>query len=857
MKRFTFLFLLLLLARLGHSQAVIAVEAPLNSNSSSINRGPNGTAAHAFVRGSYLVKQSELININPGTVITSFGFTLATGATGMAVAGNFTVYLENTADATYQKGTNYAAAVSTMTNAFAGVMTVPAVGATSVMVTLSTPITYTGGGLYVAYDWASAGPFAGTGAAYWGETGVLPLPGGGGGIAYDAVSAPATTTLTSARPSFLFSYNNPNSNDIQVLIVEAPGKVSATFNTPQTVRAYVRNIGNATQNNITVNFNVTGANAFSTSQVISSLAPGSGSLVSFNTFNPSNLGLNTLSLSVPGDQNNLNNALVYSQSVTCNEWSPVPLNPTGYSVTTLGFAAPASGIIGIPYTPPVNTTLVGLRGAVGSSPLALNGQACGVLLTAAGAVVATTNTITVTAPMQGLFQTFTFSSPQSLSAGTSYYIGFVQITPGASIAGLMPAYYQSSFPYWYVGNTAGGVMTQLTVNYGHMGLEAIFGEGTISVTSTPSTVCLGSCATLSASGVPSYTWSTGIFNFPATVCPTVATTYSVAGTNTLGCPMSAIIPVGINQLPGVVATSTDNSICDGASFSFTASGAMSYSWSNGPTTATNITTPTASTTYTVFGTDANGCVNTATIDVSLITLSVTVTSNTAVCKGKSASLTASGAGPYTFNWAVGTGHPFSNISVTPTITTTYTVNANDINGCLQSNTVEVTVNANPTVTASSSRTIICRGESAVLTASGAATYFWSANSGTLAPSVSVAPQLTSNYIVTGTNSAGCTHSTSISVAVDACTGISATSSQNLMVRVFPNPGSGLFHISAEALPQSGHLEVYNALGALVKKQSVAGSEAQQMDLSSEPNGLYFLQILDQGKLLHIARLVKQ
>ena len=58
-----------------------------------------------------------------------------------------------------------------MTSCFASVMTVPiSAVTTSVIVTLSTPFNYTGGGIYVAYDWYSPGPYATTNAIYLGET---------------------------------------------------------------------------------------------------------------------------------------------------------------------------------------------------------------------------------------------------------------------------------------------------------------------------------------------------------------------------------------------------------------------------------------------------------------------------------------------------------------------------------------------------------------------------------------------------------------------------------------------------------------------------------------------------------------
>jgi hypothetical protein len=75
----------------------------------------------------------------------------------------------------------------------------------------------------------------------------------------------------------------------------------------------------------------------------------------------------------------------------------------------------------------------------------------------------------------------------------------------------------------------------------------------------------------------------------------------------------------INPLPTVDA-GVDETICDGESVTLTASGASTYAWSPAtgitPTTGPTVTAnPTSTTTYTVTGTDANGCVDTDTVDV--------------------------------------------------------------------------------------------------------------------------------------------------------------------------------------------------------------------------------------------------
>ena len=230
MKKLILLFLILVCTNLFFGQTTLVVQAPLNNSTSSTSRAPNGLSGYSYLSACFLVLQSELYNVPSGANISSFGFTLNTGASS-SVQGNFTVSHQNTSDITYQKGTSYTTAQVGMTQVFANVMTVPlSTTTTSMVVTLSSPFNYTGGGLYVAYNWISSGPFAGTGASCLTETNVFPLPTGGGALGFGSASFP-NLILTNSRPSLLFGLSNPNSNDLNVLAIEAPGKLAVTLNT--------------------------------------------------------------------------------------------------------------------------------------------------------------------------------------------------------------------------------------------------------------------------------------------------------------------------------------------------------------------------------------------------------------------------------------------------------------------------------------------------------------------------------------------------------------------------------------------------------------------------------------------------
>lgn len=212
-------------------------------------------------------------------------------------------------------------------------------------------------------------------------------------------------------------------------------------------------------------------------------------------------------------------------------------------------------------------------------------------------------------------------------------------------------------------------------------------KATPTVAATSKTICIGSVATLTASGANTYSWNTGATTSSIAVTPTVATNYTVTGTNTLGCTNTKTLSVTVNNLPNVASTSA--TICAGSTGTITASGASTYSWNTGATTANLTASPSSSTVYTVTGTSAAGCVKTATAIITVGSApSISVNSST-ICAGSSTTLTASGVTTYTWN----TGSNGSSISVSPTSTTIYTVTGN-LTGCTTPASQTTTVNVN-------------------------------------------------------------------------------------------------------------------------------------------------------------------
>ncbi|NQZ37966.1 MAG: PKD domain-containing protein, partial [Crocinitomicaceae bacterium] len=95
------------------------------------------------------------------------------------------------------------------------------------------------------------------------------------------------------------------------------------------------------------------------------------------------------------------------------------------------------------------------------------------------------------------------------------------------------------------------------------------------------------------------------------------TTYTVEYTTNGACPQLSTQTVTVNALP--IVDAQDVSICIGGTATITATGAVTYSWNNGLGAGqTQNVTPAVNTIYTVTGTDANGCVNTDIMTVSVL-----------------------------------------------------------------------------------------------------------------------------------------------------------------------------------------------------------------------------------------------
>ena len=203
-------------------------------------------------------------------------------------------------------------------------------------------------------------------------------------------------------------------------------------------------------------------------------------------------------------------------------------------------------------------------------------------------------------------------------------------------------------------------------------------------------LCQGQNILLDAT-IPSatYLWSDGSTN--ATLDVSQSGTYWVEAT-TCALVSGDSITVLVNPLPNIVANASSTVVCEGQSLTLSGSGGLSYIWDNNVADGTPFI-PVSDSTYTVTGTDTNGCENTAQIFVAVVPNPIAdAGADATIILGTSITLNGSGGG--TYSWSPATSLSCSDCSnpiASPLSTIVYFLTVIDTNGCSNQDYVTITV----------------------------------------------------------------------------------------------------------------------------------------------------------------------
>lgn len=204
----------------------------------------------------------------------------------------------------------------------------------------------------------------------------------------------------------------------------------------------------------------------------------------------------------------------------------------------------------------------------------------------------------------------------------------------------------------------------------------------------------------------------------------------------------------------------DTAICPGDSISLGVIGTYAqYQWSTGQTTPTiRVHAPGS---YWLRAVTSHGCEAYDTLLVSLRGFPPVFMVGDTVCPGDTATLQAIAPGNSLFFW--NTGDSGASIQAGPPFLMVYQVIITDSAGCRDTFAIWPTVYPAPVILVTGD-SLLCRGETTTLTATGGTAYNWQPG-GQTSSSITIKPSQPAQYVVSATDINGCEGSAAIGVQV--------------------------------------------------------------------------------------------
>jgi hypothetical protein len=415
--------------------------------------------------------------------------------------------------------------------------------------------------------------------------------------------------------------------------------------------------------------------------------------------------------------------------------------------------------------------------------------------------------------------------------------------------------------YFVAGEDANGCIDIDSVTISTINLPNIMILGDVDTA-----VCIGDSVQLTTTGglAGSYVWDPSSDLSSLTISnpwasPAVDMDFAVEGTDINGCSNKDTITVVVNSLPAVSA-GADDGFCIGDSIQLLATGAVDYLWNFHPSLsevdianpwATPVTSPIN---YTVTGTDANGCVNTDAVTISIYSLpTVNITGDDEICDNDSTQLTATGAVTYVWNF----DFTLSNILIadpwaTPVSDQWYYVTGFDVNGCEDTASHHISVLAAPPAP-------VITQDSCFLISNYLSGNQW-VFEGDLIPG---ATDDTLNYYLYGFNGhywllftdpfTGCTSMSDTVLNQIIIVDVGIDEQEAFGVNVYPNPTNGV--VSFVLDQDIDELMIADASGKILMKTGTMASGINEIDLSALPSGTYFVRLLRSDQVISL-KLIK-
>ena len=345
----------------------------------------------------------------------------------------------------------------------------------------------------------------------------------------------------------------------------------------------------------------------------------------------------------------------------------------------------------------------------------------------------------------------------------------------------------------HVYEKAGKYIVTLTV-YGYNGLTGVY-EDSVFIQGPTATInaddlegCIGTRVKLNApthTDTKSYVWDFGDGYIANSIDSFATHTYETSGFYTpalvledsKGCSSVISLPekIVIHPDPAIVISPTTPFVCKTDSVLLQASGAGHYEWLPAPglastNNASTMAFPNSTTTYTIKGTDGNGCAGSTTTTVAVpgpFSLSISPVAD--ICEGNSANLDVKGADSYQWiNSTAGLNNvQIPNPVASPLHSTLYTVVGYDQYKCYSDTAqVNVSVRPSPTVQAGDDLQVIFGSQNVLNTINSNDVVRWNWTpadflSCTTCPSPVSKPYKSMEYVVEVFNSYNCSAKDSV------------------------------------------------------------------------------------------------
>lgn len=321
---------------------------PSTNSTSGNSRIPRNAGVY-FQRCEYLITAAEMAasGFPSGNTVDAIGFLIATAGVGTQT-GTLNIYLRNTTDATYTLGSTWT------TSGFTQVcnntsFTVPiAAGSYSIPFTGGAPFTYTGGAVYVAWEFSNPGMTGGTTTlvAYCNTAQASMCYG------YQSATAMGTAmTLTAYRPATYFQ-NNTLVDIAQITNIYTTERVPVPFGSPNAVGVRVANVSaSAISCNVTLTVKdvATSTTRYTATLPVTALAAGTATVLNFSGWAPTiqeNINISATTSVLAGETFTTNNTLTLSGNVNNNLFS---YNYSTAGAGGYGFTYPGTGIFAAKY----------------------------------------------------------------------------------------------------------------------------------------------------------------------------------------------------------------------------------------------------------------------------------------------------------------------------------------------------------------------------------------------------------------------------------------------------------------------------------------------------------------------------